>query len=270
MIRQRNRSLIVVSDLHILAVRGFPLVYEGDDVAALIVAAAARAGLDFQDGDVLVVAQKIVSKAEGRRVVLADVTPSDEAYAWAEKTGKDVRLVELVLRESRRVLRFRKDVLIVEHRLGFVHANAGIDQSNVEGGGQVALLLPVDPDASAARIRRAVAAAVGCNVAVLINDSMGRAWRLGTIGQAIGCAGLQAFVDRRGQPDLFQRPLAVTDVGAGDEIAAAASFVMGQGDEGVPVVVVRGARHLVLPAGEDGSGAVALLRPPQEDLFRNG
>lgn len=260
----------MVSDLQILAVRDVPLIAAGDDVAEVIVAAAARTGVDFCDGDVLVVAQKIISKAEGRAVVLADVTPSDEAYSWAEKTGKDPHLVELVLRESRQVVRFRKDVMIVEHRLGFVHANAGIDQSNVGGDGEVALLLPVDPDGSAGRLRRAIAASCGCNVGVLINDSMGRAWRLGTVGQAIGCAGLRSFVDRRGQPDLFQRLLAVTDVGAGDEIAAAASFVMGQGDEGVPAVVVRGAHHLVLSSDDDGEGVAALLRSSKEDLFRNG
>jgi coenzyme F420-0:L-glutamate ligase/coenzyme F420-1:gamma-L-glutamate ligase len=245
--------------LELHALPGLPLVAAGDDLAALIEAGLARAGLALAPGDVLVLAQKIVSKAEGRSVALADVRPSPEAEALAARTSKDPRFVELVLSESRRVVRARPGLLIVQHRLGYVSANAGIDQSNVapEDGVARALLLPRDPDASAA----ALAARLGC--AVIISDSFGRAWRRGTVGVAIGAAGLPALWDLRGRPDLFGRALQVSISGFADEIAAAASLLQGQGAEAQPVVLVRGLEWDAPP-----NPAAELVRPDTEDLFR--
>jgi coenzyme F420-0:L-glutamate ligase/coenzyme F420-1:gamma-L-glutamate ligase len=206
-----------------------------------------------------------VSKAEGRMVDLATVEPSTEAIELAGKVQKDPRLVELILSETTRVVRARPGLLIVEHRLGFVMANAGVDQSNVGSPDdpQQALLLPVDPDGSAAILRRRLSQKFGMPVAVIINDSFGRAWRRGTCGVAIGAAGLPALMDLRGSPDLFGRELRVSITGHADEIAAAASLVMGQGAEGQPVVVVRG-----LAWGGPDNAASELVRPAAEDLYR--
>lgn len=233
-----------------------PMVAAGDDLGAILAAGLARAGIAPRPGDVLAVAQKIVSKAEGRSVALASVIPSPRAVALGAETGKDPRLVELILSESVRVVRSRPNLIIVQHRLGFVMANAGIDQSNVGQDGH-ALLLPVDPDGSAA----ALAARLG--MAVVITDSFGRAWRRGTVGVAIGAAGLPALLDLRGQPDLFGRSLMVSITGFADEIAAAAGLVMGQGAEGRPAVLVRGLRWSApaVPASE-------LVRVGAEDLFQ--
>ncbi|MDO9709251.1 coenzyme F420-0:L-glutamate ligase [Paracraurococcus lichenis] len=244
------------ASLSLTALPGLPMVQAGDDLGALLAEGMARAGLSPQPGDVLAVAQKVVSKAEGRSVPLASVAPSAAARALAEKTGKDPRLVELILSESRRVVRARPNLIIVEHRLGFVMANAGIDQSNVGQEGH-ALLLPVDPDASAARL----SARLG--LAVVITDSFGRAWRRGTVGIAIGAAGLPALLDLRGQPDLFGRTLQVSITGFADEIAAAAGLVMGQGAEGQPAVLLRG-----LAWDAPAAPASELVRVGAEDLFR--
>jgi coenzyme F420-0:L-glutamate ligase/coenzyme F420-1:gamma-L-glutamate ligase len=242
--------------LQLFALPNLPMVQVGDDLAALLSAAMARAGLAPEPGDVLAIAQKIVSKAEGRSIALASVAPSQAARDLAAQTGKDARLVELILSESERVVRARPNLIIVKHRLGFVMANAGIDQSNVGEDGH-ALLLPRDPDASAA----ALAARLG--LPVVITDSFGRAWRRGTVGVAIGAAGLPALQDLRGRPDLFGRTLMVSITGFADEIAAAAGLVMGQGAEGIPAVLLRGLAWsgAVNPAAE-------LLRPAQEDLFQ--
>jgi coenzyme F420-0:L-glutamate ligase/coenzyme F420-1:gamma-L-glutamate ligase len=247
------------------AVPGIPLVGEGDDLVALIGEGVARGGIVPHGGDVFVLTQKIVSKAEGRMVDLATVKPSAEAIALAGKVEKDPRLVELILSESVRVVRSRPNVLIVEHRLGFVMANAGIDQSNVASSDepQRALLLPLDPDGSAAILRKRLSEKFGVPVAVIISDSFGRAWRRGTCGVAIGAAGLPSLMDLRGSPDLFGRELQVSITGHADEIAAAASLVMGQGAEGQPVVVVRGLTW----RGPDNA-ASELLRPAAEDMFR--
>ena len=252
------------AELRLIALADFPQVASGDDVAALSAAALARGGLQLRSGDVLVFAQKVISKAEGRRVDLATVAPGAKALELAHTVQKDPRLVELVLRESRRVVRAAKDVLIVEHRLGLIMANAGIDQSNVAdpGSGEFALLLPEDPDASAVRLRERLGTLTGCEPGVVISDSFGRPWRVGTVGVAIGCAGFAATLDLRGQADLFGRPLRVTVVGHADEIASAASLLMGQGNEARPVVLVRG---LALRAPHQP--AAALIRPSQQDLF---
>lgn len=249
--------------LELLALPGLPLVRPGDDLPALLLAALGRAGLGLGAGDVLVVAQKIVSKAEGRLVALSDVTPSARAHELAAVTGKDARVVELVLRESREVLRAVPNILITVHRLGFVCAHAGVDASNVMGDDAHALLLPEDPDASAAGLRAALARACGIEIGVIINDSFGRAWRKGTVGVAIGAAGLPALSDLRGAPDLFGRPLQITEVGTADELAAAASLLQGQADEGRPAVLIRGFRPRGAPCP-----AAALIRPAAEDLFR--
>jgi coenzyme F420-0:L-glutamate ligase/coenzyme F420-1:gamma-L-glutamate ligase len=250
------------SDLVLTALPGIPLIAAGDDLAAVIVAALRDAGLALTAGDVLVLAQKIVSKAEGRSVDLATVTPSPRAVALAKETDKDARIVELILAESTEVVRHRPGVLIVAHILGLVLANAGIDRSNVNGRDHV-LLLPRDPDCSCAELRRAIAAATGVEVGVMIIDSIGRAWRNGTIGTAIGTAGLPGLLDLRGTPDLYGRPLETTEVGLADELAAAASLVMGQAGEGRPVVLARG-----LGYGRRGGTARELVRAREKDLFR--
>jgi coenzyme F420-0:L-glutamate ligase / coenzyme F420-1:gamma-L-glutamate ligase len=253
------------AELRITALPDFPLVAAGDDLAVMTVEALARGALQLRADDVLVFAQKVISKAAGRRVDLTTVTPGDRALAVAQTVRKDPRLVELILRESRRIVRAAKDVLIVEHRLGLIMANAGIDQSNVAdpASGEFALLLPEDPDASAARLRERLRAMTGCAPGVVISDSFGRPWRVGTVGVAIGCAGVPATLDLRGRTDMFGRPLRVTVVGHADEVASAASIVMGQASEARPVVLVRG-----LTSRAPAQPAAALIRPQQQDLFR--
>jgi coenzyme F420-0:L-glutamate ligase / coenzyme F420-1:gamma-L-glutamate ligase len=244
--------------VELLAVPGLPMVKAGDDLAALI-GKQLTGAVAPSAGDVLVLAQKIVSKAEGRMVELATVTPSQRAVELGAEVLKDPRLVELILQESVRVVRSRPNVLIVEHRLGFVMANAGIDQSNVapQDGVERALLLPRDPDGSAAQLSAKL------RLPVLIIDSFGRPWRKGTTGIAIGAAGLPSLIDMRGQPDMFGRILQVTISAFADEIAAAASLVMGQADEAQPAVLVRG-----LTWKAPNAPAAELIRSPAEDLFR--
>ena len=242
---------------------GIPFVRPGDDLVSIILTSLHQAGISLVDGDILVLAQKIVSKAEGRLVDLAHVAPSEAAIKLAAATEKDPRLVELILRESNEVLRSRPGSVIVEHRLGFVCASAGIDHSNVQGEGEWVLLLPENPDASAQRIRSGLEVASGKHLGVMIIDSHGRAWRLGTVGVAIGLAGLPGLVDMRGQPDLFGYTLRITLIGAADELAAAASLVMGQAAEGTPVVHVRGFPYPL----RDGS-LHEMLRPGETDMFR--
>ena len=251
--------------LTLLALPDIPLVEPGDDLCDLIADGLKRAGEELRDGDVLVIAQKIVSKAEGRYADLDAVEPSAEAVELAGKTEKDPRLVELILSESRAVLRHRANVVIVEHRLGFVLANAGIDQSNVAPSNDRnrVLLLPLDPDGTCTQLRAEIATRYGKDVAVVMNDSVGRAWRVGTVGIALGAAGLESVVDLRGQSDLYGRPLAVSIVGLGDELAAAATIVQGEGDEGLPVVLIRG-----LDRGSEGESGATLVRDAAEDLFR--
>jgi coenzyme F420-0:L-glutamate ligase/coenzyme F420-1:gamma-L-glutamate ligase len=244
-----------------------PLIVPGDDLVAIILDGLRRLNLLLQDGDVIVIAQKIVSKAEGRFVNLEEVQPSAEAQALATATNRDPRFVELILQESSRVIRTGPGVIIVEHRLGFVCASAGIDHSNVIHGsnksGEWVLLLPDDPDGSARSLQIGLQAASRARIGVAIIDSHGRAWRLGTVGITIGLAGLPGLVDLRGEPDLFGYELQITQVGAVDELAAGASLVMGQTDEAVPVVHVRGFPY---PLREACLGE--LLRARNEDLFR--
>ena len=251
--------------LEIFAIPGLPMIRVGDDLALLIGNALNEADIRLHDNDVVVIAQKIVSKSEGRTVDLATVVPTAEAIALASKVQKDPRIVQVVMSESVRVVRSRPNLMIMQHRLGFVMANAGVDQSNVApaDGIQRALLLPLDPDASAALIRRSLSDRLSVNLACVISDSFGRPWRRGTAGIAIGCAGLPSFIDLRGQPDLFGRILEVSIIGFADEIAAAASLLQGQAAEGQPVIVVRG-----LTWTAPNAPVAELVRPPDEDLFQ--
>lgn len=237
-------------------------VAAGDDLAALLLDAIEAAGERLQPGDIIACAQKIVSKAEGRMVRLADVTPSPAAHEMASTTGKDAQLCELLLNETREVVRQRQGLVIVEDLRGLVLANAGIDASNVSADGASVLLLPEDPDASARTLRSSFAARTGVAPGVVVLDSIGRAWRQGTIGTAIGVAGLPALLDLRGKPDMHGRLLETSELGLADEVAAAASLIMGQADERCPAVLIRG---LALC----GEGAASdLLRPRTMDLFR--
>jgi coenzyme F420-0:L-glutamate ligase / coenzyme F420-1:gamma-L-glutamate ligase len=251
-------------ELILTPLTGIKLVEPGDDLGDIAVGAFAANRLTPATGDVLVVAQKIVSKAEGRYVDVTTVEPSERAMALGAEVDKDPRFVEVVLSQSRRVVRRRPGLLIVEHHLGFVMANAGIDHSNLPAqGGEPVLLLPEDPDGSARALREQLVRAFGTDIAVVICDSFGRAWRRGTVGVALGAAGLPAFIDLRGQPDLFGRELLVTETGFADEIAAAAGLVMGQADEAVPMVLIRGLRW-----SAPEISAAALIRPAEHDLFR--
>lgn len=253
--------------LTLTPLKDIPLIRHGDDLADIVLQALASNQIAIFDGDILVFAQKIVSKMEGRSVNLVAVNPSPRAIELAQQTDKDPRLVELILCESNEVLRTRPGTIIVEHKLGFVCANAGIDHSNVAGAGdsleEWVLLLPSDPDRSAKELRGTIQARTGKQIGVLIIDSHGRAWRNGTVGVAIGLAGLPGLEDLRGRKDLFHFTLRITQVGAADELAAAASLVMGQAAEGTPVVHVRGFPYPL----REGS-LRELIRPRDQDLFR--
>jgi coenzyme F420-0:L-glutamate ligase/coenzyme F420-1:gamma-L-glutamate ligase len=256
-----------VRKLSITTLANIPIIRQGDNLAEIILKALQNQNLTLQDGDILVVTQKIVSKSEGRMVDLQTVRPTKRAIQLANQSGKDPRLVELILQESKSVLRVRPGIIVVEHRLGFICANAGIDHSNVQDGSEDPhvwmSLLPIDPDGSAAKLRSLLESQSKTRLGVMIIDSHGRAWRIGTSGVAIGLSGLPALVDLRGKPDLFGDPLRITVVGAADELAAAASLLMGQADEGTPVVHVRGFPY---PLRE--GGIQELIRPEDQDLFR--
>lgn len=258
------------AQLLLRALPGIPIVQPGDDLAALVRAALERADLRLQAGDVLVVASKLVSRSEGRFVSLADVVPGDEAKAVAQRCGKDPRVVEMILAESSAVVRETSAAIIVRHRLGFVCANAGIDFSNARPASAAAddrdwmLLLPISPDASAETLRSALEPADG-GIGVVISDSFGRPFRIGTLGAAIGLAGLPALWDQRGRSDLFGRTLEITVTGLADQVAAAADLVAGQADEGRGVVLVRG-----LQFDPVVSSAAQLSRSPEHDVFAPG
>lgn len=252
----------------VLGVPGLPMVAPGEDLAVLLLSALAENQLTLADGDVVCVAQKIVSKAEGRLVALDSVTPGPAAQALAKEVDKDPRLVELILSETDEVLRKRPGILIVRHRLGFVLANAGVDQSNVDhSGGETALLLPLDPDASARSLRAALQSRCQVDVGVIVTDSANRPWRLGTTGMAIGAAGAHVLDDHRGGVDSYGRELKVTMVNVADSVAAAATLIMGETTERLPVAIVRG---LALATAEpcEEEGASVINRPLAEDLFR--
>lgn len=252
------------STLSLHALEGLPLIEPGDDLAGLIAEALRKMGLGLVDGDILVVTQKIVSKADGLYVDLDKVVPSAEAKALAQRLGKDARHVETVLSESDEIVKIGPHVIVTAHRLGFVMANAGIDESNIEHGeGGRVLLLPRDPDASAVALKQSLDAAFGVACGVIINDSFGRPWRNGVVGVAIGAAGVPSLVDRIGAEDLFGRKLKVTEIAIADEIASAASLLMGQANEGLPVILVRGFAQTA-PARP----AASLIRSRDKDMFR--
>jgi len=255
----------IAKRLELIAPENIPLVETGDDLPRLIVHSLREEDISLQNGDVLVLAQKIVSKAENRFVDLADVEPSAEAMDLALQCDKDARLVQLILNESSEVLRCVPGVIIVRHNLGLVMANAGIDHSNISASasGDRVLLLPENPDQSAQQLRQEIQRATGLELAVVISDSFGRPWRLGTTGVCIGCDGIAALIDKRGDNDLFGQELVVTQVAVGDELATAASILMGQADEGRPLVIIRG---LELP--REPASARHLLRARDEDLFQ--
>ncbi|MBM4424957.1 MAG: coenzyme F420-0:L-glutamate ligase [Chloroflexi bacterium] len=256
-----------MTQLTLTALPDIPLIQPGDDLCAIIIASLGKAEIELRDGDVLIVAQKIVSKAEGRLVRVSSVTPSARAAELAAQLQKDPRHVEVILSESKDIVRMRPGVIVVEHRLGFVCANAGVDRSNVAPHANpeddFLLMLPADPDRSCAELRLRLRDGTGANVGVIINDSHGRAWRNGTVGVAIGAAGVPALLDLRGTPDLFDYPLQVTQVGLADELAAAASLLMGQAAEGRPVIHARGVPY----AAREG-GAQELIREKDLDMFR--
>jgi coenzyme F420-0:L-glutamate ligase / coenzyme F420-1:gamma-L-glutamate ligase len=253
--------------LTITSLKDIPLIRRDDNLADIVLDSLGKMGMELQENDILVLAQKIVSKTEGRLVNLATVTPSSKARELAQKTEKDPRVVELILQESNEIVRTRVGAIIVEHKLGFVCANAGIDHSNVAGDGdqgeEYVLLLPEDPDRSAKQIRDAIGRKTNKNIGVMIIDSHGRAWRNGTVGLCIGLSGIPALIDERGWKDLFGYTLKITVVGIADELAAAASLMMGQADEGTPIVLVRGFPYKLT----EGS-LKELIRPKNQDMFR--
>jgi coenzyme F420-0:L-glutamate ligase/coenzyme F420-1:gamma-L-glutamate ligase len=253
------------TSISLFAIPDIPAVWKGDSVSSLLLDAVETAGMHLLDGDIIAIAHKVISKAEGRLVNLDDVTPRSRAREVAVITGKDPRLVELILSESTGISRMRKGALIVRHRLGFTSANAGIDRSNVPqgGAGEWVLLLPLDPDKSAGKIRQDIQDRTGAGVGILIVDSHGRPFRLGTVGVAIGVSGIPALSDRRGESDLYGYQLEHTEVGTADEIAAAASVLMGQAAEGQPAILIRG---LNLPAQQ--GKAKDLVRSKELDLYR--
>ena len=253
--------------LTLTSLQNVPLIRQDDNLADILVKSLQETNIELQSDDILVIAQKIVSKSEGRMVNIATMTPSSEAIELAKKCGKDPRVVELIIRESNEILRVRVGTVIVEHKLGFICANAGIDHSNVAGSGnkdeEYVLLLPENPDQSARNIREQIKQKTGINIGVAIIDSHGRAWRNGTVGICIGLSGLPAIIDERGWKDLFGYTLKVTVVGVADELAAAASLVMGQAAEGTPVVHARGFPY---PLGEGSLREI--IRPKDQDMFR--
>ena len=254
-----------MNKIELIALEEIPLINEGDNLVEIILLALENNKISLNNGDILVIAQKISSKSESRYALLNEITPSPEANELSKKTDKDPRLVQLILNESKEVIRYRKGVIVVENNLGLIHANAGIDRSNIESDNENprVLLLPLDPDKSAAEIQKEVLKQTEIKIGVIINDSSGRAWRNGIVGIAIGSSGAKVLSDLRGERDLFGNTLEVTEVGIADEIASAASLLMGQGKEGLPVVLVRGMKE-----SSDMNNAKALIRKASEDLFR--
>ena len=257
----------MVNRINIFALDGVPLVKPGDDLVAITKDALIVSNERLQDGDIVVIAQKIISKAEGRIVSLNSVKPSPQAEVLATKLEKDPRQIELVLQESKEIVRSKPGVVIVEQNLGLVMANAGIDRSNVvdqtNDNDEYVLLLPEDPDASCDLIRHGINKRLGVKVGIIVNDSVGRAWRIGTTGHAIGIAGLPAVIDLRGELDMFGKELLVSEQAVADELASAASLLQGQASEGMPVVVIRGFK-----SDAEKQKATALIRDREMDMFR--
>lgn len=247
--------------LILIPIHGIPFIQPGDDLVKIILGRLKVSGNRLKCGDILVLTQKIVSKAEGTMVDLRSCHPSPKAIQLAQSCGKDARLLELILQESKKILRQSLDLIITEHKTGWVCANAGIDYSNVPG--EYVTLLPKDPDQTAKKIRQRVKELSGVEIAVIISDSHGRPFRKGAIGVALGSSGIRALVDKRGEEDLFHYRLKSTEIALGDELASAASLLMGETNEGIPVVIIRGLKY---PKGR--SKALDLIRPEETDLFR--
>lgn len=244
------------------AIPDIPLIQDGNNILAIMLDKIIQAGFDLQDGDVLVISSKIISKAQGRRFRLDTVIPSKDALSLAEETGKDPRVIELILQESVMVSRKRKGVLVTQHRLGFVSANSGIDQSNVKDGDDAALLLPIDPDRTAQEFRDTIVEQLGVTIGIVISDTHGRPFRIGNTGVAIGVAGLPAVKDLRGRKDLFGRTLEVSQEAYADLVASAAHLLCGEADEGYPVILLRGV-DISPPHGQ----ATDMNRLPENDLY---
>ena len=252
--------------LSIFAIKGIPPIQSGDPIGEIIVNGIKRNNIILEDNDVVVIAQKIISKSENRLVSLSKINPTEEALKIAKKASKDPRVVELILQESKSIIRVSEGVIIVEHRLGHILANAGIDRSNIESDetDEKVLLLPQDPDLSAQKIRSYISKKINIKIGVLITDSMGRAWRLGTTGHALGSSGIKTLIDLRNNTvDLFERELQTTCIDWADQLAAAATLIMGESNEGIPVVIIKGINK---PSETDSVND--LIRPKNEDLFR--
>jgi len=259
-----NAKANPLAKLEFEVIPGIPMISAGDDLGEIIACALAAGGLRLNNGDVVCIAQKIVSKAEGRQIALKDVVPGEAARQLAEETDKEPELCQLILDESETVLRKKPGVIIVRHRLGHIGANAGIDQSNIEhGADDAALLLPTDPDASARQLRDDLVGRCGVRIGVMITDSMNRPWRLGTIGGAIGVASVEVLEDLRGGQDMFGRELKVAMVNRADSLAATATLLMGETTEGTPAVIIRGLRPVTTT-----HTTADMMRPLADDLFR--
>ena len=252
-------------DIKIIGIENIPLVKEGDDIASLIVDAMNSENIAAEDEDIFVIAETIISKAEGNKINLKTIKPTREALELAEKTGKDPHVVESIIQESTEILKVGPDFIISETKHGFVCANAGIDESNVEDG--MATPMPEDPDKSAFNIMKKIKALTGKEVVIIISDTQGRAFREGAIGTAIGISGMGALWDRKGEKDLYGRELQTTSIAVADELASAASILMGQADEGIPVVVIKGVNY-VKKLKNNNSTAKDLVRPKKYDVFR--
>ena len=252
-------------DVKLIGIREIPIIKEGDSVADLILRAMKVEGLEIEEGDIFVIAETAISKSEGNVINLHSVRPSKLAFELSEKTGKKPEIAEAIIQQSNEIMKVGPDFIISETKHGFVCANAGIDESNVDEG--FATPMPVDPDESACDIRAKLEASAGTEVAVIISDTQGRAFREGAVGTAIGVSGMKALWDRRGETDLYSRELETTKIAVADELASASSIVMGQADEGVPVVIIRGVEYF--KTLQDNSSTVKpLLRPKKYDVFR--
>ena len=254
-----------MKNLELLAIENIPLIEPGDDLVSILIQTIKEEKIKLRRGDILVIAQKVVSKSENRYAYLNDVTPSSEAIRIAKNSDKDPKLVQLILNESIKVISQSRGVIVVENKLGFIHANAGIDKSNIESDtdNPKVLLLPKDPDNSALKIKEEIFRQTELKVGIIINDSSGRAWRKGIVGIAIGSSGVEVLLNLRGQKDLYGNALEITEVGRVDEIASAASLLMGQANEGLPVIIVRG-----IPETSKVNNVKSILRDKSEDLFR--
>ncbi|BDH79026.1 F420-0--gamma-glutamyl ligase [Methanothermobacter tenebrarum] len=250
-------------EIKIIGLSTIPLIKEGDDLANIIIEASKREDKKIEDGDIIVIAETIVSKAEGNKINLKGIKPTPAAKRLAEQTGKDPRLVEAILRESKDIIKVGHDFIISETKHGFICANAGIDESNVEEG--MATPLPEDPDATAENIRSSLIDKLGKDIIVIIADTQGRPFREGAVGVAVGVSGMSPIWDRRGETDLYGKSLKTTKIAVADEIASAASMVMGQANEGIPIVIIKGYPHNHLKA--EGTSK-DLLRPKELDVFR--